>query len=465
MGGLRQTGGVRSNRPTWRGGRSYCAIRAATGVFSTGLALPPTNGLRSSFTRLPPGWIVRTVDHQLGLYVGEDANARKSSGSIHVSRVDVIFLGKAAYAPLGALGMIPAAAHSRGTHATATYDLYLLEPVAGGSSMPVRRDSVDRAKLSRQAFPTCFHILPAADERNPQEGALGRFGRGLERRLKGGSSAFHLAFTGECARFNALQEILMCNEFGRWQQFEGNEVIGAVYRDFGKRGKVRKNHTYMIVRVEDDVVVVTSAFDCGERLSETALPRAEANILFNPPGSSTVHGAQGMTVKGVIAVHQITHYHGIIKWLHTAVSRGTGPNNVVVLSDTHRSTSIMGSSDRLSWAHRKVTSDLAADVTAGGLSPGRGGEHRSALVGVLINSSMCNFPPQPLVWALHSEQQPTPGRLDCSAPHVPTNVDVKCLKCNRSRAGLGRGAVRRKRPREEEQRAERGAASGMPKAL
>lgn len=221
----------------------------------------------------------------------------------------------------------------------------------------------------------------------------------------------------------------------------------------------------MIDRVEDEVVVVTSAFGCGEILSETALPRAEASVFFYSPGSSTVHPVKGRTVEGVLVVHQITRYHGTIKWLWTAVSRGAGTNNVVVLSDTHHSASNMDSSDKLSWAHRKVTNDLAADVTAGRLSPGRGGEHRSALVGVLMNSSTCNLRTQPLVWALHSEQQPTLGWLDRSAPHVPTNVDVKCLICNRSRGGLGRGVVRRKRPREEEQRAERDASSGMPKAL
>lgn len=131
--------------------------------------------------------------------------------------------------------------------------------------MSVRRDNVDRAKLLQKAFPTCFHIfarkrgkaveeqvdtddhllyiLPAADEAQVQERALARLDRDTERRLKGCSSAFHLVFTRECAGFNAFKELSMCKEFGGWQQFDGNEVIGAVYRDLGKRGKVHKNHT------------------------------------------------------------------------------------------------------------------------------------------------------------------------------------------------------------------------------
>ncbi|CAN0520021.1 unnamed protein product, partial [Laminaria digitata] len=43
-----------------------------------------------------------------------------------------------------------------------------------------------------------------------------------------------------------------------------------------------------------------------------------------------------------------------------------------------------------------------------------------------------------LVWAVYSERQPTLDRLDCALPHTIGNVDVKCLKCNRSRGSLGR---------------------------
>ncbi|CAM9852689.1 unnamed protein product, partial [Hapterophycus canaliculatus] len=38
-----------------------------------------------------------------------------------------------------------------------------------------------------------------------------------------------------------------------------------------------------------------------------------------------------------------------------------------------------------------------------------------------------------LDWAVYSESQSTLDRLDCSLPHTPGNVDVKCLKCNRAR--------------------------------
>lgn len=124
-------------------------------MFSTGLVLPPTNSLRTSFTTFLQGGNVRAVDQHLEFYVREDADVRKSSGSIRAPRVDVIILEEAAYAPQRALSMILAAARSRGTHVIATYDLHQLDPVAGGSGMSVSsRDDGDRAKLLRQAFPT-----------------------------------------------------------------------------------------------------------------------------------------------------------------------------------------------------------------------------------------------------------------------------------------------------------------------
>ncbi|CAN0141052.1 unnamed protein product, partial [Hapterophycus canaliculatus] len=149
----------------------------------------------------------------------------------------------------------------------------------------------------------------------------------------------------------------------------------------------------------------------------------------------TVHAVQGRTVEGRLIIHQARHFYADVHWLYTAVSRATGPSNVMVIDDIHRSESNMSDRERLSWVSRKVSSYIYADVTAGRLEPDEGVQHREALVEELHRSfgGRCNLCDHELVWAIYSERQPTLDRLDCALPHTIGNVDVKCLRCNRAR--------------------------------
>ncbi|CAM9728212.1 unnamed protein product, partial [Scytosiphon promiscuus] len=92
----------------------------------------------------------------------------------------------------------------------------------------------------------------------------------------------------------------------------------------------------------------------------------------------------------------------------------------------------MPSSTRRSWATRKVSSYLRADVAAGRLDDVEGRQQTDALVEELLRSyrGRCNSCSLDLVWAVYSERQPTIDRLDCALPHTPGNVDIKCLRCN-----------------------------------
>ncbi|CAM9623129.1 unnamed protein product, partial [Hapterophycus canaliculatus] len=140
-------------------GKSYCATRAATTIFKTGLVVTPTNSLRTSFTDMPRGWSVKTADHQLGFYLGDDSHVKKTAGSIRTLKVDVIIIEEAAYMPLRTLSMILAAAHCSGTHVIGTYDTHQLQPVEDSSGMSTSRDNVDRRIVLERAFPTCFHLF------------------------------------------------------------------------------------------------------------------------------------------------------------------------------------------------------------------------------------------------------------------------------------------------------------------
>ena len=415
-------------------GKSYCALRAAKTVFKTGLVLTPTNSLRTSYTDLPPGWSVRTADHQLGFYIGDDAHVRKTAGSIHIPRVDVVIIEEAAYMSLHALSMILAASHSTGAHVIGTYDTHQLQPVRESSGMSISVDNVDRQVVLERSFPTCFHlfarkrdrtideqvemddsllyILDAGDNSaKAQTRALERFGGVGPSRYDPHVSDFHLAYTRDCARFHAFRGLTRCNEAGGWDALGQRGVVGAQYRDLGKTGKVHKNHAYRIVRWSVDSVVVQSAFDDGATLEETTLSRAAAEILFDPPGSCTVHAVQGRTVEGKLVIHQARHRFSDVYWLYTAISRATGPSNVVVLDDVHRSVSNMPENTRRSWATRKVSSYLRADVAAGRLDDVEGRQHKDALVEELLRSyrGRCNSCSTELVWAVYSERQPTTG--------------------------------------------------------
>ncbi|CAB1116215.1 unnamed protein product [Ectocarpus sp. CCAP 1310/34] len=449
-------------------GKSYCATRAATAIFKTGLVVTPTNSLRTSFTDMPCGWSVKTADHQLGFYLGDDSEMRKTAGSIRTLNVDVIIIEEAAYMPLRTLSMILAAAHCSGTHVIGTYDTHQLQPVCDSSGRSISKDNVDRRVILEKAFPLCFHvfarkrdktveeqvemddgllyILAAGDDSHEaQTRAIERFGGGC---LDNPSpSDFHLAYTRDCARFHAFRGLLGCDEAGGWDGLGRQTVVGAQYRDLGNLGKVHKNHTYKIIRSSADEVVVASAFDGAVSLEETSLCRAEAENLFDPPGSCTVHAVQGRTVEGTLIIHQARHRHADVHWLYTAVSRATGPSSVRVIDDIHRSESDMSDRERVSWVSRKVSSYIYADVAAGRLGPEEGRRHREALVQELLNSygGRCHRCTCELVWAVYSEQQPTLDRLDCSLPHTAENVDVKCLRCNRARGSLGRGRTKKKK--------------------
>ena len=160
-----------------------------------------------------------------------------------------------------------------------------------------------------------------------------------------------------------------------------------------------------------------------------------------------MHAVQGRTVEGRLIIHQARHVHADVHWLYTAVSRATGPSNVRVIDDIHRSESNMSDLERISWVSRKISSYIYADVTAGRLGPDEGMQHREALAEEFLNSygGRCNLCNHELIWAVYSERQPTLDRLDCSLPHTIGNVDVKCLKCNRARGSLGRGKSKRRK--------------------
>ncbi|CAB1112833.1 unnamed protein product [Ectocarpus sp. CCAP 1310/34] len=449
-------------------GKSYCAFNAAKNIFKTGLVVTPTNSLRTSFTNLPSGWNVKTADHQLGFYLGDDSHVKKTAGSIRTLKVDVIIIEEAAYMPLRTLSMVLAAAHSSGTHVIGTYDTHQLQPVCESSGMSISRDNVNRKVILEKAFPTCFHvfarkrdktvdeqvemddgllhILAAGnDSHEAQTRAIERFGGGC---LDDPSpSDFHLAYTRDCARFYAFRGLLGCNESGGWDVLGHKTVVGAQYRDLGNPGKVHKNHMYNVIRSSAETVVVASAFDDGASLEETSLCRAEAENVFDPPGSCTVHAVQGRTVEGRLIIHQARHPYADVYWIYTAISRATGPSNVRVIDDIYRSKSDMSDRERASWVSRKVSSYIYADVAAERLGSDEGGQHREALVQELHRSygGRCNLCNHELIWTVYSERQPTLDRLDCALPHTIGNVDVKCLKCNRARGSLGRGKSKKRK--------------------
>ncbi|CAN0341091.1 unnamed protein product [Ectocarpus sp. 6 AP-2014] len=258
-------------------GKSYCAFRAAKKIFKTGLVVTPTNSLRTSFTDMPSGWSVKTADHQLGFYLGNDSDMRKTAGSIRTLKVDVIIIEEAAFMPLRTLSMILAAARCSGTHVIGTYDTHQLQPVCESSGMSISSDNVDRKVILEKAFPTCFHVFARKrdktteeqvemDDRllyilaagnNSQEAqtrAIERFGRECPTGNDPSPSEFHLAYTRDCARFHAFRGLPGCNAPGGWDALGRTTVIGAQYRDLGNLGKIHKDHTYNIVRSSADEI-------------------------------------------------------------------------------------------------------------------------------------------------------------------------------------------------------------------
>ncbi|CAB1113970.1 unnamed protein product [Ectocarpus sp. CCAP 1310/34] len=345
-------------------------------------------------------------DRVLGFFIGDDARVRKTAGSIHIPRVDVVIIEEAVYMSLHALSMILAAAHSSGVHVIGTYDTHQLQLVRESSGMSISVDNVDRQLVLERAFPTCFHLFArkrdrTIDEQVEMDDSLLYILDAGDNSSKAQSRALERFSGVETTRHGPHRSISTSHIHGIVRGQSG--VVGAQYRDLGKTGKVHKNHAYHIVRSSADSVVVQSAFDDGATLEENTLSRAAAAILFDPPGSCTLHAVQGRTVEGKLVIHQARHRFSDVYGLYTAVSRATGPSNVVVLM-----TPIVA----------KILSYLRADVAAGRLDDEDGGHHKDALIEELSRSyrGRCNSCSLELVWAVYSKGQPTLDRLDCALP-------------------------------------------------
>ena len=66
-------------------------------------------------------------------------------------------------------------------------------------------------------------------------------------------------------------------------------------------------------------------------------------------------GSVEWCVRQRLVIHQAQHPYADVHWLSTAVSRATGPSNVRVVDDVHRSVNNMTCQEKRSWVSRKVS--------------------------------------------------------------------------------------------------------------
>jgi hypothetical protein len=443
-------------------GKSYCTFRAATNLFATGMVLTPTNSLRTAYPQLPDGWTVRTYDRQLGFFVGDEQRVQKSGGSLGLPDVSIVILEEVAYVQTRTLSMILAAAEHRGMHVIATYDMHQLDPIADTSGAhSVDADNEARLTILQRAFPLSFHIfarkrdptkreqivmddhllyiLAAATDAEAKQRTMERFGcKDLPSR---GAAKFHLAYTRECARYYAFQEMASLGHRSNLFTAGACVLAGKYHKFCGRAGIIHKNHLYSVMKVTGDAVTVSSDFDAGESLPRIDVPVALAELLLDPPGASTVHSVQGRTVKGSLLVHQVLHANVTKKWLYTAISRGCGPKNIYAINDYHRSVSNMSLADKERWAQQKAASYVRWDAL-NSKTPSNTAQELAAILLHNDSEATCDSCSKSLVWARYSEHQPTLDRLDNSLGHVTTNLVRNCLRCNRER---GSRSLKRKR--------------------
>jgi hypothetical protein len=276
--------------------------------------------------------------------------------------------------------MVLAAADQAGAHVIATYDVHQLEAIEGstaGSGYSVSADNVAdsgaesrqhfRTALLERCFPVSYHVFarkrdPTAEEQtamddhllyvlgaeshaDARQRVLERFGSvaGVHERDPL-VPAFHLSYTRECSRYHAFKELIKTSNQSNPADSnsasvqvirQGAEVLAGRYHrlqsEKGQERVIHKSHLYTLSTVTGASVTVRSAFDGGESLPAIKLPLPVAELLFDPPGGSTVHAVQGRTVHGVLVVHEVAHPRTTKQWLYTAVSRGSGAGNVLLL--------------------------------------------------------------------------------------------------------------------------------------
>ncbi|KAG5189672.1 hypothetical protein JKP88DRAFT_301020, partial [Tribonema minus] len=486
-------------------GKSYCVLHAAKQLFKSVLILTPTNSLRTAYTtqELPKGWVVRTYDRQMGFFVGEGMQLQKANGALTMPRIDAVTLEEAAYVSVRTLSMVRAAAAHVGAHVIATYDVHQLEPVQESTSTgySVTVENIEsRVALMQRLFPVSLHIfarkrdgtaheqvemddhllyvLAAASGAEARKRVLERFGTRQSAAAAQEDDApqrshhrFHVTYTRECARHWAFQELRQrpapCSEVSNRELLHvhssademlvvGALVVAGKYHKFSGEGGgiVHKNHLYVVTQAGTETVTVSSHFDGGESLPGVEVPLYLAELLFDPPGSSTVHSVQGRTVEGALYVHEVGHPRVNKQWLYTAVSRGCGPSNVHALSDRHYPSRFEMSNGALGmWALRKAQAHVWWDKTVGNEGYSTAEELAAVLLqGATRDGACCACCHQQFVCSVSSEHQPTLNRMCNALGHEITNVEVICLRCNRERGSWApRTAVTSQRPQEQQQ--------------
>jgi hypothetical protein len=355
--------------------------------------------------------------------------------------------------------MALAAAEEGNISVIATYDVHQLEPVGDTTcTLSISKDNADRADLLKRIFPRTFHlfarkrdstlqdqvvmddhllyILASKDDKEAAERVWERFKKPIINQPD--CEAFHLAYTRECARYHAMKMVASSTII-----HTGATVIAGKYHKLHGHC-IHKNHSYHIAEVQEDCIEVKSDFDNGQSLPLTTMTYNLAELIFDPPGASTVHAVQGRTVTGNLFVHQIRHHYVTKKWLYTAESRGIGPNHIQAVDDVHISKSDMTPEERIGWAKEKVSRYLSEDQSAGRVFDD---EDMEVLVNALIegastNKGICGCCGHSFVWARYSELQPTLDRIINSLGHLPTNVIVTCLACNRHRGSKAKKKIK-----------------------
>jgi hypothetical protein len=282
-----------------------------------------------------------------------------------------------------------------------------------------------------------LYILAAKDDKEAAERVLERFQNPTIHQEE--HAAFHLAYTRECARYHAMKMVTSPAVI-----HTGASVIAGKYHKLNGHS-IHKNHSYHIEEVQEDCIAVRSDFDDGQSLPSTTMSYSLAELIFDPPGASTVHAVQGRTVTDTLVVHQIRHHFVTKKWLYTAVSRGIGPNHVWAVDDIHVSKSDMTTSEQRSeWAWRKVRGYRSDDRLAGRVFNDADMEVlvKGLVEGASTNKGICGCCGYSFIWARYSERQPTLDRIINSLGHLPTNVIVTCFACNRHRGSKVRKNIK-----------------------
>lgn len=211
--------------------------------------------------------------------------------------------------------------------------------------------------------------------------------------------------------------------------YRGLDLVCKKYIRLNKSQKMNINYTYTITKVSKDFITLT---DHTKELFEIPI---KLMYCFTLNYCRTGHSVQGVTVQDNITVFDISDFMMSPRWFYTAISRVVDLNNVFIYIDKENELDYQIEETQFKanciW---KINGHKKADEKKGFDWEDKDYVNIEWIKEQMIKSDCTCYRCQTNLEYLKVEKQDNQfsvNRLNNDLPHVMTNCEIICFKCNR----------------------------------